>query len=171
MPIIEGGMGILTYAGAPTSGTNEVQTLTFGGTITGGDFALTFQSGTTASIAWSNVNATLVANIDAALKALPNIDTGDLTTAVGTMTAGIGTITLTFTGAFAASDVGPVTIAANTLTGTAPTLTVTQTTPGSPGGGKGASKGQLLIDTTNAKLYINTGTSASPTWTVVGAQT
>jgi hypothetical protein len=34
-----------------------------------------------------------------------------------------------------------------------------------------AEKGQLLIDTTNAKLYINTGTKASVTWTVVGAQT
>lgn len=34
-----------------------------------------------------------------------------------------------------------------------------------------AEKGALLIDTTNAKLYINTGTKASPTWTVVGAQT
>lgn len=31
--------------------------------------------------------------------------------------------------------------------------------------------GALLIDTTNAKLYINTGTQASPTWTVVGTQT
>lgn len=28
----------------------------------------------------------------------------------------------------------------------------------------------LLIDTTGQKLYINTGTKASPTWTVVGAQ-
>lgn len=34
-----------------------------------------------------------------------------------------------------------------------------------------AEKGALLIDTTNAKLYINTGTKASPTWTVVGTQT
>lgn len=31
-------------------------------------------------------------------------------------------------------------------------------------------KGSLLVDTTNAKLYINTGTLASPTWTVVGTQ-
>lgn len=31
--------------------------------------------------------------------------------------------------------------------------------------------GSLLIDTTNKKLYINTNTKASPTWTVVGAQT
>jgi len=34
-----------------------------------------------------------------------------------------------------------------------------------------ASPGTLYIDTTNAKLYINTNTAASPTWTVVGAQT
>lgn len=33
-----------------------------------------------------------------------------------------------------------------------------------------AEKGALLIDTTNAKLYINTGTKAVPAWTVVGAQ-
>lgn len=34
-----------------------------------------------------------------------------------------------------------------------------------------APKGSLLIDTTNGKLYINTNTQASPTWTVVGSQT
>ena len=34
-----------------------------------------------------------------------------------------------------------------------------------------ASVGSLCIDTTNGKLYINTNTLASPTWTVVGAQT
>jgi hypothetical protein len=27
-----------------------------------------------------------------------------------------------------------------------------------------AKKGALLVDTTNANLYINTGTKASPTW-------
>lgn len=33
-----------------------------------------------------------------------------------------------------------------------------------------AGKGSLAVDTTNGKLYINTGTKSSPTWTVVGAQ-
>ena len=33
-----------------------------------------------------------------------------------------------------------------------------------------AGPGCLLIDTTNKKLYINTNTKASPTWTVVGSQ-
>jgi hypothetical protein len=34
-----------------------------------------------------------------------------------------------------------------------------------------APKGCLLVDTTNAILYINTGTQASVTWTKVGTQT
>lgn len=34
-----------------------------------------------------------------------------------------------------------------------------------------AAKGSLAIDRTNGKLYINTGTAAIPTWTVVGTQT
>ncbi len=33
-----------------------------------------------------------------------------------------------------------------------------------------AGPGSLLIDRTNSKLYINTNTKASPTWTVVGTQ-
>ena len=33
-----------------------------------------------------------------------------------------------------------------------------------------AEKGQLAIDLTNAKLYINTGTKAATTWVVVGTQ-
>jgi len=34
-----------------------------------------------------------------------------------------------------------------------------------------APKGARAIDTTNGKLYINTGTLAATVWTVVGAQT
>ena len=33
-----------------------------------------------------------------------------------------------------------------------------------------APKGSLCIDTTNGVLYINTGTKASNTWTIVGSQ-
>lgn len=36
--------------------------------------------------------------------------------------------------------------------------------------GKNAGPGALLNDITNGKLYENTGTAASPTWTVVGSQ-
>lgn len=34
----------------------------------------------------------------------------------------------------------------------------------------GFGKGALAVDTTNGKLFINTGTFASATWTLVGSQ-
>lgn len=34
-----------------------------------------------------------------------------------------------------------------------------------------APKGARAVDTTNGKLYINTGTKAATVWVVVGAQT
>ena len=34
----------------------------------------------------------------------------------------------------------------------------------------GYGKGALAVDTTNGKLYINTGTVSSATWTLVGSQ-
>jgi hypothetical protein len=172
MAIIEGtGLGHpLTNAGAPSAGTDEVQTITIGGTPTGGTFTLTFDGLTTGAITWSSTNGTLVSNIDTALEALGNIGTGGVTTAVGTMTAGIGTITVTFTGNNAKRAV-PTMTATSSLTGSSPTVAVAETTPGVDATGRAAPLGALLVDTTNKKLYINTGTSLNPTWTVAGTQT
>jgi hypothetical protein len=171
MPIIEGAIGApIQNAGAPVAGTDEVQTLTIGGTPTSGTFKLAYGGYTTAAITWSSTNATLVANVDAALEALPTIGAGGVTTAVGTMTAGIGTITLTFAGNLGKKAVSTITVASNSLAGTSPTVGVTETTPGVDATARGAAKGALLVDTTNAKLYLNTGTAQAPTWTVVGSQ-
>lgn len=169
--IIEGSLRGYVSAGAPSAGTSEVQTLTIGGTPTGGTFKLAFDGFTTAAIAWSATNATLVSNIDAALEALPNIGTGNVTTAVGTMTAGIGTITITFASDLATKAVPTITVANNSLTGTAPTLAVAETTPGVDATARGAAKGATLVDTTNGIAYINTGSAQSPTWTKIGTQT
>jgi hypothetical protein len=156
-------------AGAPTAGTDEVQTLTIGGTPTAGTFTITFRGRTTGAITWSSTNGTLVSNIDAALEALDVIGVGGITTAVGTMTAGIGTITLTFAGANALK-AQPLMVANSSLTGTNPTAVITETTPGVNASFRGTPKGGVLFDTTNGKQYINTGTASVPTWTVVGAQ-
>ena len=44
-------------------------------------------------------------------------------------------------------------------------------TDGTSGTGAGfAGPGSLVTDTTNAVLYINSNTKASPTWTIVGTQ-
>jgi hypothetical protein len=179
MPFISGGKFIeggysrpYVNAGAPTAGTNEVQTLTIGGTPTGGTFKLTYDGFTTTAITWSATNATLLANINAALDALTNLAASAVVATAGTLTAGIGTVLLTFSGEpVKARAVNTMTVANNSLTGTSPTLAIVETTPGVDTTGRGAPKGGLLQDSTNGKLYVNTGTDASPTWTVVGTQT
>jgi hypothetical protein len=172
MPIIEGAIGApLQYAGAPVAGTNEVQTLTIGGTPTGGTFRLTFDGYTTSAITWSAVNATLLAAINAALDALANVGASGIVATAGTLTAGIGTILLTFSGGNLAKRAVSLMTASSSLTGTAPTLAIAETTPGVDATALGATKGSLLVDTTNGILYINTGTGVSPTWTKVGTQT
>jgi hypothetical protein len=168
--IIEGAYGPRFVTGAPTAGTDEVQTITIGGTPTGGTFKLAFDGHTTANITWSATNTTLVANVDAALEALPNIGTGGVAVAVGTMTAGIGTLTVTFSGANLSKRAVPtMTVAANALTGTTPTVAVAETTPGVDATARGAPVGAVLIRD-NGTLYSNTGTALNPTWTVIGSQ-
>lgn len=159
-------VAIYPSAGAPSNGTDEVQTITFGGTPTGGTFKLEVAPFTTAAISWSATNNTLRDNVDAALEALPNIGTGNVTTAVGTMTLGIGTLTVTFTGALAKKAVSLITVPAAglALTGTLPTVVVTETTPGVTATHRGAAVGALLKDTTTGELYSNQGTVYAPNW-------
>ncbi len=170
-PTIEGSSGEYQNAGAPVNGTNEVQTLTIGGTPTGGTFKLAYEGQTTGPITWSSTNAVLLANIQAALNALATVGTNGIVASAGTLTAGIGTILLTFGANLAKLVVPNVTIANNSLTGTAPTLANAETTPGVTATARGAAPSATLKDTTNKKLYINTGTALEPTWTVVGTQT
>ena len=172
MAVIAGTRGrILENAGAPGAGTDEVQTLTIGGTPTSGTFTLSFQGAVTAPITWSDTNATLVANIDAALGALRTVGgASNVTTAVGTMTAGIGTITITFVAALGKLAVPTIQVVSNNLAGTDPTVEVAETTPGVTATHRGVAKGTVVTDTTNGKLYINSGTALAPTWTVVGSQ-
>ncbi len=74
-----------------------VQTLTFLTGLQSGDkFKLRFKDQETAPISWSGTSNTLRDNIDTALEALGNIPASGVVTAVGTMTSGIGTITVTF---------------------------------------------------------------------------
>jgi hypothetical protein len=170
MSQIEGGIGPFENAGVPGAGTSEVQTLTIGGTPDGGSFKLKYDGFITSAINWTAVDNTLVAAIDAALEALPNIGASGVTVAAGTLTSGIGTVTITFGGDLAKLAVNTITVHANNLTGTSPTLAVAETTPGVTASFRGCKKGALVTDTTNGKLYINTGTALAPTWTVVGSQ-
>lgn len=165
---LETGLGIIPNAGAPSAGTSQVWTLTFGSGTSAGNFRLTYDGYTTGDIAWSSTNATLVANIDAALGALASVNgAGNVTTAVGTMTSGIGTITVTAAGDLAAKALPAITVNTQTTGGT---LSIATSTAGVDATGRGLSKGALITDTTNGILYINTGTAVAPTWTKVGTQ-
>lgn len=169
---IGGVPAVTALAGIPGAGTSKVQTLTFGGTITAGatsGFYLTFDGQTTALILWSATNNTLVANIDAALEAIGNVGTGGVTTAVDTMTSGIGTITLTSAGNLASLNHSTFSVM-SALTGTSPTVAIAETTPGVTASFRGSAKGTTVMDTTNGVLYINSGTALVPTWTKVGLQ-
>jgi len=172
MPIIEGATGaILLNAGAPTAGTNEVQTLTIGGTPTGGTFKLTYDGFQTPAITWTATDATLVSRINTALDALGNGAASAIVATAGTVSSGIGTILLTFSGDPLAKRAVNLMTAQSSLTGTAPTLAIAETTPGVDVSYRGSIKGQLLTDTTNGIVYVNTGTAAVPVWTKVGTQT
>lgn len=171
MGTIEGTLGILENAGTPGNGTNEVQTLTIGGTPTGGTFKLAYEGQITGAITWSAVTNTLLSNIQTALRALATIGSAGVTCTDGGLVGGIGDVTITFGGNLAKLVVPNISVDTNSLTGTAPTLVVAETTPGVTATQRGAGLGALCIDTTNKKLYINTGTALEPTWTVVGTQT
>ena len=64
------------------SSTNAVETLTFTGSPTGGNFSLSYGGATTAAIAYSTSAATLQTNVQNALNALPTIGGGSAVVSV-----------------------------------------------------------------------------------------
>lgn len=151
---------------APTNGTNEIQTFTFSGSISGGTFILRFNNNSTGPISWSATNATLVSSIDTSLEALASIGSGGVTTAVGSMTAGIGTITVTFGGKNAKLDVSQISTI-NSLTGSGANLVITTTTPGITADGRNSGLGALCVAQDTGILYENAGAAPAPSWTPI----
>lgn len=159
---------IYSGAGAPAAGTSAVWTLTIGGTPTSGTFKIAVAGRVTAAITWSATNATLLANIDAALEALLGTT---VTTAAGSLTAGIGTITITLTGAYAKRKSPAFTIANNSLAGTNLTLAIAETTPGVSPTARSSRRPAMYVNETNGDAYVNTsGSVTAPTWTKIGTQ-
>jgi len=95
------------------------------------------------------VRTALIAGVPAAALITPTLKTGN---------DGTGVVTA---------------LAATPLAGgaAAPSGAIVETTPGVTAFARAeAGIGRLASDTTNGKLYINTGTALAPTWTVVGSQ-
>lgn len=155
------------HYGVPTNGTNEVQTLTIAN-ATGGSLRLGYDGFTTAPITWSAVTNTLLANIQAALDALPNLAANEVVAADATLSGGNGTLTLTFGGNSAKKNVSQITVT-SALTGTGATAAVTTTTPGVTATGRGLAFGSTLLDTENGVVYQNMGSALEPDWTNLSA--
>jgi len=156
-----------TMPGAPVVGVDAIYTLTFGATPTGGTYKLRFDGFTTPAIAWNAVNVTLLASLNAALDALPNVGTSGIVATAGTLTAGVGTVLLTASGTRFAKSVMSATafsIADNSLTPAA-TLTVSQTTAGTAATHRGAPIGAPATRVDTGILHVNTGTASAPIWT------
>ena len=111
--------GTVTYSGNGAANQiaagNEVQDLTFGGTITGGTFTLTYNGLTTGFINWDPSSANLISNIQAALNGI----LGAGNTLVASPTPNVYSIT--FQGTLANAGLPQITVA-NSLTGTTPTI-------------------------------------------------
>lgn len=118
--------GLQTINSTPIqgTGTNEVQTITPGGSITGGTWTWTFGGVTSDPIPYNASNAV----IQAILENMSNIEAGDVTVAGGPL-PGVA-ITVTFKGQYAATNVAQATTGVGALTGSSPTLTVSTTTSG-----------------------------------------
>lgn len=156
---------------APVAGTNCIQTLTFGATITGGTFKLKFDNYTTAAITWSSTNSTLVSNIDSAVEALATVGTGGVTTAAGTIVNGAGgTVTVTNTGNRAKQVVPAISVADNSMTGAAHTLTAAITTAGVEADCRICPIGSAVVAQDTGVWYANTGSPPTPTWVKISAQ-
>jgi hypothetical protein len=156
-------MEILTNAGAPVNGTNEVQRLTLTGSPTGGTFRLQVAGGVTQPIAYNASAAT----IQAALRAVPTVGSAGVTCTGGPLNSGF--VVVTFGGKLGRQNVATMAVRNPAFVGgTAPAVAVTTTTPGVDATHINAVTGQVLSDTTNGVLYINTSsTRYAPTWAAV----
>lgn len=144
VPGVDTGIAGAAYY-ASTTAVNEVQTLT--GTATDGTFKLSLQlPGETTAVksAALNHDATTV-QIHDAVEGMSNVGSGQIT-AGGTGPLGSTTVTLTFTGTLAGTDVPLLKVVDSTLTGG--DVTVAETTPGH------STLGQVKNDATTGGVYI-----------------
>lgn len=146
-------------SGAPTDGTDEVQSIDITGVPTGGTFRLAFGVYRTAPIDF-DADA---AELEAALLALSVFDEGDLE-----VSGDNPNFSVTFGGNYGLSDQPLFTLYENLLTGgTTPNVTFTEDTPGVASTLPGQGVNTVYVDEDTGELYVR----ASGGWALVGDQT
>ena len=162
--------GVLTKAGAPTSGVLQVETATVVGTITlAGDAKFTVTAALltgspkdyTVPVALNDTAAQVAGKARTVLAA--DSDLTDFYTVGGT-SADVKLTTLQ-----SAANDGTLNIAFtnDTCTGLTPDATSTHTTAGVKGDYKGVVRGDTVVDTTNHTIYENTGDETRPVWSAI----
>lgn len=161
--------GSFVIAAAPTSGVAQVETAVIVGTITlagNATFTITSALVTGSPLAVSvavalNDTATIVAakaatklNATAAVSAhyIASSSVADLILTALRSAANDATLNIAYTN--------------DTCTGLTPDASSDNTTAGVLGDFRGIDAGAFLVDTTNKKIYKNTGNGDVPTWTV-----
>lgn len=126
------------------AGTDEIQVLTPGGTISGGTWTITVLGGTTSALAFNASAATIQAALRAAIAAGTGTPAdkavGDSLTVTGGPIS-TGAVTITYDGELG-QDVAQATVNTASLTGSSPTLTPSTSTPGVAGATDG--RGDVL---------------------------
>lgn len=161
--------GSFVIAAAPTSGVAQVETAVIVGTITGsGNATFTITSALvtgsplavsvavlvddTPTLVASKAAAALNANAAVAAHFVATSDAENLILTAIKSAANDATLNIAYTN--------------GTCTGLTPDATSDNTTSGVLGDFRGIDSGAFLVDTTNKKIYKNTGSGDVPTWTV-----
>jgi Bacterial Ig domain len=121
----KGGTQPYTLNPAPRDNTGALQTITFGGTVTGGDFTLAFNGATTSPITFSTSASALQTNIQGALNSLSTIGAGNSAVHANNDSS----VTVTFTGSLGGAQTVPTMTAASSLSGIIPSITVSAVAP------------------------------------------
>lgn len=133
----------------------EVQRVTITGSPNGGSFTLTFNGETTGNIAY-NASA---ANVQTALMALPNLDTGDVVCSGGALPGSF--VVMTFGGNYAGENPPEMTADGSGLTGGSnPAVAVTTTTQGA--GAEPAGKLPTAVDAFDHLLLMESSIAPPP---------
>jgi hypothetical protein len=162
--------GALTKAGAPTSGVAQVETAVVVGTITqAGNATFTI---TSAIVSGSPLAVSVAVALDdtAAIVASKAAVTLNATAAISVhFVATVDDENLILTARKSAANDGTLNIAYDndTCTGLTPDASSDNTTAGVLGDYRGVPKGTTFLDTTNARVYRNTGDENVATWTVL----
>ena len=155
---------MLSLAGPPTDGEDEVQLVTGTGTISGGtwDLDLTACGGPDLTdIPWDITAAGLQALVDPTLSLVITVAGGPIAS---------DPFSFTFSKYLGGTDLTQLTSSDTNLTGAGATLTDSTDNDGVVGTFKGAQSGCLLADTVNGILYRNSGSRATPAWVTPDAE-